>query len=199
MKILSISVVLAPRSSPSTVLSTAADLSSFSFYQRGSISEFLTFFTKTVVDRTAQGQRQSVQENDHVAHVFNRGGAEQLAAIVITDQEYPVRPAFSLLTKLLEDFIAKVPQSAFSNPSAVSFPDIQTYIVKYQDPRQADTLMRVQQELDETKIVLHKTIESVLERGEKLDSLVDRSNALSAQTKMFYKTAKKQNSCCVVM
>lgn len=37
----------------------------------------------------------------------------------------------------------------------------------------------------------HKTIESVLERGEKLDSLVDRSNALSAQSKMFYKTAKK--------
>jgi synaptobrevin family protein YKT6 len=37
----------------------------------------------------------------------------------------------------------------------------------------------------------HKTIESVLERGEKLDSLVDRSNALSAQSKMFYKSAKK--------
>jgi hypothetical protein len=37
----------------------------------------------------------------------------------------------------------------------------------------------------------HKTIESVLERGEKLDNLVDRSNALSMQSKMFYKTAKK--------
>lgn len=73
--------------------------------------------------------------------------------------------------------------------------------------------MKVQQELDETKIVLvclaalysfvvrsantrvrfhqHKTIESVLQRGEKLDNLVERSNALSAQSKMFYKTAKK--------
>lgn len=75
-------------------------------------------------------------------------------AIIITDQEYPVRPAFSLLTKILDEFIAKVPQSAFSNPSAISFPDIQTYLTKYQDPRQADTIMRVQQELDETKIVL---------------------------------------------
>lgn len=80
--------------------------------------------------------------------------------------------------------------------------------------------MKVQAELDETKVVLHKTIESVLERGEKLDNLVERSNALSAQSKMFYKTAKKvssiassfvfpsfvvlmsrlqQNSCCVLM
>lgn len=40
----------------------------------------------------------------------------------------------------------------------------------------------------------HKTIESVLERGEKLDSLVDKSAALSASSKSFYKTAKKQVS-----
>ena len=77
-----------------------------------------------------------------------------VAAVIITDQEYPVRPAFSLLTKILDEFIAKVPQSTFSNPSAISFPDIQAYLTKYQDPRQADTIMRVQQELDETKIVL---------------------------------------------
>lgn len=76
------------------------------------------------------------------------------AAVIITDQEYPVRPAFSLLTKILDDFTAQVPQTSFSNPSSISFPDINTYIQKYQDPRQADTIMRVQQELDETKIVL---------------------------------------------
>jgi len=52
--------------------------------------------------------------------------------------------------------------------------------------------MRVQAELDETKIVLHKTIESVLDRGQKLDDLVEKSDALSAQSKMFYRTAKKQ-------
>ena len=45
-----------------------------------------------------------------------------------------------------------------------------------------------------TRIIQHKTIESVLERGEKLNDLVDRSNALSAQSKMFYKTAKKVSS-----
>lgn len=39
----------------------------------------MTFFSKTVADRTAQGQRQSVQENSYTAHVYNRGGAEQLA------------------------------------------------------------------------------------------------------------------------
>ncbi|KAF8504364.1 snare protein YKT6 [Russula emetica] len=199
MKIYSLAVILAPPSGPSATLCHASDLSSFSFYQKGSVGEFMSFFTKTVAERTAQGARQSVQENNYTAHVYNRGGAEQLAAVIITDQEYPVRPAFSLLTKLLDDFTAKIPQSSFSNPSSISFPELNTYLQKYQDPRHADNIMRVQQELDETKIVLHKTIESVLQRGEKLDNLVERSTALSAQSKMFYKTAKKQNSCCTVM
>ena len=38
---------------------------------------------------------------------------------------------------------------------------------------------------------------SLLERGEKLDDLVAKSDELSAQSKMFYKTAKKTNACCV--
>ena len=41
----------------------------------------------------------------------------------------------------------------------------------------------------------HKTIESVLQRGEKINDLVDRSNELSMQSKMFYKTAKKVCPC----
>jgi synaptobrevin family protein YKT6 len=47
-------------------------------------------------------------------------------------------------------------------------------------------MTKIQKELDETKIVLHKTIESVLERGEKIDSLVAKSDNLSFQSKAFY-------------
>lgn len=64
-----------------------------------------------------------------------------------------------------------------------------------QDPAQADKLTRVQQELDKTKAIMHQTIESVLDRGEKLDDLVNKSDALSYASKQFYKQAKKTNSC----
>nr|GAT45734.1 SNARE protein [Mycena chlorophos] len=201
VKIFAVSIIQAPHSGTgtSTLLTTVNDLSSFSFYQRPSVGEFMAFLSKTVAERTGAGQRQSVLENNYAAHVYNRGGgdSETLAAVLIADQEYPVRPAFSLLTKVLDDFLAKVPQSSWDNPSSISFPELATYLSRYQDPRQADALMRVQAELDETKIVLHKTIESVLERGERLDTLVDRSSALSAQSKMFYKTSQK--SCCIIM
>ncbi|KZV98015.1 snare-like protein [Exidia glandulosa HHB12029] len=204
MKVYSIAILLVPSTgTQSTLLTSATDLSSFSFYQKGTVGEFLTFFSRTVAERTAPGQRQTVQENAYTAHVYNRGGSEQLAGVIITDAEYPVRPAFSLLAKVLEEFTAAVPQASYNpnpglTPNSIAFAPLQQYIVKYQDPRQADTIMRVQQELDETKIILHKTIEGVLQRGEKLDNLVERSNNLSQQSKMFYKTAKKQNSCCVI-
>ena len=47
-------------------------------------------------------------------------------------------------------------------------------------------MTEIQRELDETKIVLHKTIESVLERNVKLEDLVMESEGLSAQSEMFY-------------
>jgi synaptobrevin family protein YKT6 len=60
-------------------------------------------------------------------------------------------------------------------------------------------LTKIKKELEETKLILHQTIQSVLEKGEKLDELVVKSDGLSAQSKMFFTQAKKQNSCCVVM
>jgi Synaptobrevin/VAMP-like protein len=57
-------------------------------------------------------------------------------------------------------------------------------------------MTKIQEELDETKIILHNTIEAVLQRGEKLDDLVSKSEGLSMQSKAFYKTARKTNSCC---
>ena len=60
-------------------------------------------------------------------------------------------------------------------------------------------MTKVQVELDETKIILHNTVEPLLERGEKLDDLVSKSEVLGIQSKAFYKTAWKQNSCRAIM
>lgn len=133
---------------------------------------------------------------DYVGHVYAR--AEGVAGVVIADKEYPPRVAFSLLNKILDEFTTRFPNNQLWTPEQCSYPELQQYIVTYQDPKQGDTIMKVQRELDETKIILHKTIESVLERGEKMENLVERSDVLSSQSKMFYKTAKKQNACCVI-
>lgn len=48
---------------PAVQLASAQDLSTFGFFQRSSVGEFMTFFSKTIAERTQAGQRQDVEEN----------------------------------------------------------------------------------------------------------------------------------------
>ncbi|KAJ2725049.1 palmitoyltransferase [Coemansia sp. Benny D115] len=187
----------------SLVLNSVVDLSSFSFFQRSSVEEFLNFFTVTIAERTPAKGRQSVPSNEngeYVIHVMR--GTGDLCVTVTTDKEYPHLVAHSLAGKVLDDFTRRyTPQQAgaATRTNELSFPELADYFEKYQDPKQADNILRVQQELEQTKIVMHKTIEGLLDRENKLNSLVDRSSQLSSYSKAFYKTAKKTNSCCVIM
>jgi synaptobrevin homolog YKT6 len=107
--------------------------------------------------------------------------------VIISDHEYPSLVAHQILSRLVDEFLSEHPIATFQDGCPVDFPKLKEYITKYQDPQAADSIMKIQKELDETKILMKKTIESVLERGEKIDSLVAKSDGLSAQSKMFYK------------
>ncbi|TGZ85180.1 snare-like protein [Ascodesmis nigricans] len=185
---------------PAQELVKASELSSFSFFQRSTVGEFMTYFAGTVAERTAPGTRQDVQEQSYTFHIYSR--TEGIAGVIISDHEYPKLVAHKLLSQVVDEFLTAHPRTRWGtgvpNPP-LEMKQLQEYITKYQDPQQADSILKIQKELDETKIVLHKTIENVLQRGEKLDDLVQRSEGLSAQSKMFYTTAKKQNSCCLLM
>eukprot|EP00123_Amoebidium_parasiticum_P000690 comp11561_c0_seq1/m.6031 comp11561_c0_seq1/g.6031 ORF comp11561_c0_seq1/g.6031 comp11561_c0_seq1/m.6031 type:complete len:199 (-) comp11561_c0_seq1:99-695(-) len=180
-------------------LSSAFKLDDFGFFQRGSVKEFIQFFMKTVTGRSQPGTRNTVTEQEYACHCYVR--LDGLAGCVVTDAEYPPRVAFSLINQLLDDFSAKYPKTVWVSAKEpdTPMPELEEQLAKFQNPAEADKLMKIQKDLDETKIILHKTIESVLERGEKLDSLVEKSEDLSRQSKTFYKTAKQTNSCCTFM
>ncbi|GLV39151.1 YKT6 v-SNARE [Carabus blaptoides fortunei] len=156
----------------------------------------MAFVSKTIVERTQIAARQSVKEGEYMCHVYVR--SDSLAGVVISDHEYPSRVSHTLITKVLDEFAAKIPASSWAaaNETTINFPQLNVYLAKYQNPREADAMTKIQDELDETKIILHNTIEAVLDRGEKLDDLVSKSEGLSMQSKAFYKTARKTNSCC---
>lgn len=122
---------------------------------------------------------------------------------MITDLEYPYRPAFSLLTKLLDEHATLLAQLPPPNPAAAAFgggnpstaaagglPPAQKgkleatltgYLTKYQDPKQADTIMKVQKELDETKIVLVSCFPVVCKAIQLNTSSIKRSNRCSSE------------------
>ncbi|KAL7628909.1 palmitoyltransferase [Parahypoxylon ruwenzoriense] len=189
--------IIQNESKPGTELCAEKDLTSYSRWTRASYEEFMTMFAKTVAERTRPGQRQDVEQQDYTFHAYGR--TEGVCGIIISDQQYPALVAHQLLSKVMDEFLAAHPRSSWSAGQSIAMPELNDYLTKYQDPHQADSIMKIQRELDETKITLHKTIESVLQRGEKIDDLVAKSDGLSNQSKMFYQQAKKQNSCCVVM
>lgn len=158
----------------------------------------IKFLAKTFIKRTERGQRQSITHEGYVVHCYVR--SDGLGGCVTTDEEYPARVAFVLIGQVLEDYTATLGDAwrACTIPESIAFPKIDEYVQKFQNPSEADKVTKIQKDLDETTQILHKTIDSVLERGVKLDNLVERSNDLSAQSKMFYKQAKKTNSCCVI-
>ncbi|MCJ1262998.1 palmitoyltransferase [Lobaria immixta] len=183
--------ILKNEQKPAHELCVEKDLSSYSRFTRDNYGQFMSVFSQTVAERTKPGQRQDIEEKSYTFHAYGR--TEGVAGIIISDPDYPALVAHQLLSKVIDEFLSKYPRTAFANSSPkLDFPQLKEYIVKYQDPQQADSIMKIQKELDETKIVLHKTIESVLERGEKIDSLVEKSDGLSAQSKMFYKQVSRQ-------
>ncbi|KAG0449822.1 hypothetical protein HPP92_027099 [Vanilla planifolia] len=180
------------------VLANASDVSHFGYFQRSAAKEFILFVGRTVAKRTLPSQRQSVQHEEYKIHSYNRNG---LCAVAFMDDNYPVRSAFSLLNTVLDEYQKTFGESwkKVQTDMTQQWPYLNESLEKFQDPAEADKLLKIQRDLDETKIILHKTIESVLARGEKLDSLVEKSSDLSAASQMFYKQARKTNQCCTIL
>ena len=165
----------------------------------------MSFTATTVAERTGPGLRQDVQEKG--SHCYSYGTSVGICGIVIANSQYPRLAAHAVLSKMVDEFTSQVPKASYeklakdpkSTEDPIRFNFLRENMEAWQDPGNVTNIHQVQQELDETKEIIHKTIESVLQRGEKIDNLVQKSENLSASSKMFYGQAKKQNSCCVVM
>jgi len=125
-----------------------------------------------------------------------------MGVMVVTTDAYPARVAVSLAQQLTEQFDREIGASAWRAAAENSFnswaPLVEA-ITKFQNPAEADTLLRVRAKLDATKESLCSTIDDLLKRGETLEKLVDESKQMSDTSKKFYREARKADSCCVVM
>lgn len=199
MHIIGISILRFDGSLPEPIfLATATDLSKFGFFERSTAAQFVKFISRTVLKRTPKGKRQSVVHEGNTVRSHLR--ADGLGAVMVSDGEYPERVAFSVLSNLLEEFATLKDTSwkAASADTKIACPALDKAIKEYQDPTKADKITKIQKDLDETIGVMHKTIENLLERDVKLNSLVERSDDLSAQSKLFYKSAAQHNQCCII-
>ncbi|GBG24558.1 Synaptobrevin-like YKT6 [Hondaea fermentalgiana] len=199
MKITGISILKWKEDTAEPVfLASATELSSFGFFQRGTAAQFVKFISRTLIKRTPAGKRQTVEHEGNNVHTYLR--SDGLGCAVVADAEYPERVAFTIMSKLIEQFHSQYAQQwpTVMEDATLSFEPLDQAIIEYQDPSKADKISKIQKDLDATMEVMHKTIDSVLERQVKLDKLVETSEDLSMQSKAFYTTAKSHNQCCTI-
>ncbi|KAI0981856.1 hypothetical protein GJ496_007360 [Pomphorhynchus laevis] len=189
-------IVLYKDATEARILKSEFDLSNFSYFQRSTVKELMIFTSRTLINRLNLDSKATVTEGEYLAHAYVR--RDRLSAVLFSSQDYQRRVAHSLLVKVLLEFERECPSTKWytGTEETIAFTKLAQMLSQYQVPENVDSIMRVQQDLDETKIILHRTLESLLDRGEKLDDLIVRSNDLGAQSKLFYHTAKKTNRCC---
>lgn len=177
-------------------LSSVFDLSSIGYFQRTSVKEFIKFFSRMFIKKCSLGKKQSVIHDEFVIHCFVRN--DGLAGVLVSDTSFKERTAYYVLQNLMDKFMISFRNkfNEITEDCSIEFEPLNNAI---KNPKELDKILKVQQELDDTIEIIHKTIESVLDRGEKLDTLVKQSGDLSKHSQMFYKTASSQNKCCVIM
>ncbi|GFY93566.1 SNARE-like superfamily protein [Actinidia rufa] len=79
-----------------------------------------------------------------------------LCAVGFMDDHYPVRSAFSLLNQVLDEYLKNFGDSwrAVQADNTQPWPYLNEALTRFQDPAEADKLLKIQRELDETKIIL---------------------------------------------
>ena len=154
MKLTAVSILKWNGDASPNLCGLAADLSSFGFFQRGSVKEMLVFVSRTVAQRTQPGQRQTVQSEEYFCHVHNRDGCahdqqcvvlasvqgatgevqSRLVGIAFVDKEYPPRAAFGVVNKVLDEFsdLSQNKWRSATEDNTDALPVLDPAIIKYQ-------------------------------------------------------------------
>lgn len=175
------------------------ELSHFGFFQRNSVKETCIFSSREVSSRTPPGTPQSVEHSGYFCYIYRLQNG--LSVCCITDKDYPSYAAMNFLVKAITVFQEKIPKETWMNinrDTKLQIPELSSLLIAYQDPTKVEKIEAIKKELDETIHVTIKTMDQMLDRGEKMEDLIDRTNDLSDATKEFMVETKKMNSCCVI-
>merc|ERR1712054_236748 len=95
---------VAPGKDGPAMMTVAKELSSFSYFQRSSIGEMMTFFSRTFANNKdlTPGARTSVKQEQFRCHMYVSPFG--VTAVCFADEEYPQRVAFAYLSKLTDSF-----------------------------------------------------------------------------------------------
>lgn len=153
----------------------AEDLNFVSYFNRNSVRELMHELVRVAASTTVDPRK--IFEHPPWQLVVLK--LQDKTLVMVTDNEYPTAVTYELLMKLSRD------------PTV-----LQNIIEECQDPScQRQTIT---QQLDATLVIMHENVDKILQRGEDINALVQKSERLSQTSKTFYQVARKHNRCCSI-
>ena len=112
------------------------------------------FTCRTVFGKTPLGTRLRIEQDGKCVHCFVR--SDGLGAIFVTDEDYESRVAFMYLTKLITQYDAEHRQTWLDveSDASIPYPQLRQDLLDYKDPAKVDKIVKIQQDIDETMVVL---------------------------------------------
>lgn len=156
----------------------AWDLSQYNFFARSRIKDHLRTYALQISSNLETNELQEVVEemNNTVYKIYAKmiDDFVYLAAIV---EFYP--------PDLIDTVLDLCPKN-----------DLDFLLKEYSDYKKHDHLELISREVEETKVVLTRTLDAVVNRGESLSGLSENAERLEQKSRLLFQKAKKQNKLC---
>lgn len=191
---------------------------------RSKIQEFLINISREIVRRTPRPSFQAIldthnyieddlhlQKNSKAAQEIQKyqvytysPETNKLTYILITSRNYGASTVHRLLIYLDKAFFNLYPElqthcKLSQTKELYNFPELREKLKTCQDQRKVDKIAEVNTQIDEVKDIMIKNIEDLLERGEKIEDLIYKTEELKYTSDVFRQRAKRMNRCCTIL
>ena len=170
-----------------TLLYKNFNLSEFYFFMRSKIETAIVTISDSIVRSKHQNKFYQVTEQieDKIFHIYIYTNTK--CYIALTDEQYPQLVIMEFFNEMKD--INNTPNLG----------QLDNIWAKYQDPISVNKILQVKKQLELTKNTMLESIDKIIERGDKIEDLVDKTDHLNDSAIKFMNNAKQLNSCCVIL
>eukprot|EP01066_Platyproteum_vivax_P002867 Platyproteum_vivax@DN1360_c0_g1_i1.p1 len=140
------------------------------------------------------GQRQRLQWNDNSICILMDHTQKYLCGLIATSKSYPDKYAFQLVTQFMEEVLEKseaLVDVVQAYGLSLEYKDrMKELLSEYDDPNKFDSLYKVKNKVDTTKIAMGDSVRRVLENTEDLESLEQKSATTVESAAVFGRTTR---------
>lgn len=158
------------------------NLDQFSFFYRYVIRDTIESIALEAVNKFNMQHYYKISEKVNEKEIIIYGSSKDTKCfVIITNSTYPSTTATQLMYELIN-----------------SIKPIAELFAAYQKPADVDKLVLIRQELESSKTIILESLDALIDRGEELPKLLDRTEALLDHSLEFSIKAKEMNRCCII-